>query len=65
MTDKIAQHRHCRQCGRAFVGSDPFCSDECRGTNAANMKKKRRQLLLLYAATFLVLILALLVATPR
>jgi len=61
MSDKIAQHRHCRACGKAFVGSDRFCSEECKTSNINNVKKKKRQLLLLYVVTFVVLILALVV----
>jgi predicted nucleic acid-binding Zn ribbon protein len=64
MSDKIAQHRHCRACGKAFVGTDKFCSEECRTSNTTNLQKKKRQLLLLYVATFIILILAL-VATLR
>ncbi len=59
MSDKIAQHKHCRACGKAFVGSDRFCSEECRTSNTTNLQKKKRQLLLLYVVTFVVLILAL------
>jgi predicted nucleic acid-binding Zn ribbon protein len=59
MNEKIAQHRHCRQCGKAFVGNDPFCSVECKGTNSTNLKKKKRQLLMLYVISALILIFAL------
>ncbi len=59
MSDKIAQHKHCRACGKAFVGSGRFCSEECRTSNTTNLQKKKRQLLLLYVVTFVVLVLAL------
>lgn len=59
MTDKIPQHGHCQQCGKAYIGDDRFCSDECRGKGTTNIKKRKRQLLLLYAITFAVLIVAL------
>jgi predicted nucleic acid-binding Zn ribbon protein len=61
MSDKIAQHKHCRGCGKAFVGSDKFCSEECRTSSGTNLQKKKRQLLILYVATFVILILALVV----
>ena len=61
MSDKIAQHKHCRACGKAFVGSDRFCSEECKTGNVTNVQKKKRQLLLLYVVTFVVLVLALVV----
>ncbi len=59
MSDKIAQHRHCKQCGKAFVGNDPFCSAECKTGHNANLQKKKRQLTMLYVITFIILILAL------
>ena len=59
MSEKIAQHRHCRQCGKAFVGNDPFCSAECKGTSSTNLKKKKRQLLILYVISALILIFTL------
>jgi predicted nucleic acid-binding Zn ribbon protein len=60
MGERIAQHRHCRQCGRAFVGDEPFCSPGCMTANQGNLKKKKNQLMVLYAITFIILILALL-----
>ena len=55
---KIAQHHHCRSCGKAFVGEDAYCSEECRSDNQDKIKKKKRQLLILYAISFIVLIAA-------
>ena len=57
MTEKIPQHKHCRQCGKAFIGKENFCSVECTGTSDAQMKKKKRQLLMLYVFSFMILIL--------
>jgi predicted nucleic acid-binding Zn ribbon protein len=59
MTEKIPQHRHCRGCGRAFIGKEEFCSEECKTFSNTKMKKKRQQLMLLYAFSFVVLILML------
>jgi predicted nucleic acid-binding Zn ribbon protein len=56
--DKIAQHKHCRECGKAFVGEDRFCSDECGGSNKEVMQKKKKQLMALYVVSFVVLIIA-------
>lgn len=60
MSEKIAQHRHCRQCGRAFVGGERWCSTECEAAYSGNLQKKKRQLTFLYVVTFIILILALL-----
>ena len=59
MSEKIAQHRHCRQCGKAFIGDEHFCSSECKTVHNANLQKKKKQLTLLYVITFVILILAL------
>ncbi len=59
MTEKIPQHRHCARCGKAFLGEDRFCSEECRMSNSKLLKKKKRQLLILYALTIVVLVVAL------
>ncbi len=59
MSEKIAQHRHCRQCGKAFVGSEPLCSEECKLTNSTNLRKKKRQLAFLYLASVIILLLVL------
>ena len=56
--DKIAQHKHCRECGKAFVGEDRFCSEECSGSSKAVMQKKKKQLMMLYVVSFIVLIIA-------
>jgi predicted nucleic acid-binding Zn ribbon protein len=58
-TSKIAQHHHCRSCGKAFVGDDAFCSTECGDTNQAVIKRKKKQLLFLYTISFIVLIVAI------
>jgi predicted nucleic acid-binding Zn ribbon protein len=53
MTDypeRIPQHRHCRECGKAFVGDGYFCSDECKGSAGAVAKKKIRKLFLAWIA---------------
>jgi predicted nucleic acid-binding Zn ribbon protein len=57
--DKIAQHKHCRECGKAFVGEDRFCSEECGGSNKTVIQKKKRQLTMLYVVSFVVLIIAI------
>jgi predicted nucleic acid-binding Zn ribbon protein len=59
MSERIAQHHHCRQCGKAFVGDEPFCSEGCKAAHNNNLKKKKKQLTLLYVITFVILILAL------
>jgi predicted nucleic acid-binding Zn ribbon protein len=61
MKERIAQHRHCRTCGKAFVGDDPYCGVECSGASKDKLAKKKRQLLILYAISFVILMAVLLV----
>ncbi|HIH76294.1 MAG TPA: DUF2116 family Zn-ribbon domain-containing protein [Methanomassiliicoccales archaeon] len=59
MNQKIAQHRHCRSCGKAFVGDDKYCSEDCEKGNEETMRKKKRQLLTLYVISVIIMIGAL------
>ncbi|MDR1954817.1 MAG: DUF2116 family Zn-ribbon domain-containing protein [Candidatus Methanoplasma sp.] len=45
-TEKIPQHRHCSNCGKAFVGDGHFCGEECKSSAGAVAKKKIRKLFL-------------------
>ncbi|MDR1404250.1 MAG: DUF2116 family Zn-ribbon domain-containing protein [Candidatus Methanoplasma sp.] len=42
--EKIPQHRHCRNCGKAFAGDGQFCGEECKGSAGTDAKKKIRKL---------------------
>jgi len=59
MPEKIPQHRHCSQCGKAFIGEGRYCSEECDRTSSDRLRKRKRQLLFLYIISFIVLIIAL------
>jgi len=48
--EKIPQHRHCRNCGKAFTGDGEFCGDECKNYAGADAKKKLRKLLYIWLA---------------
>lgn len=60
MNQRIAQHRHCRACGKAFVGDGRYCSEECEKGDKETMRRKRRQLLTLYLISVVIMIGALL-----
>lgn len=59
MPEKIPQHGHCSQCGKAFIGEGRFCTEDCSRKSSANLSKRKKQLLLLYVITFIVLVVAL------
>lgn len=53
MTDqpeKIPQHRHCRNCGKAFAGEGHFCGEECKNSAGGDAKKKIRKLMFIWLA---------------
>ena len=60
MSEKIPQHRHCSKCGKAFIGDDRYCSEECKGQSDDRLRKRKRQLILFYAVTLVVLLVVLL-----
>jgi len=49
MAEKLLQHKHCRNCGKATLPDQIFCDDDCRSQHQDMMKKKRNQLLMLMA----------------
>ena len=48
--ERIPQHRHCRNCGKAFVGDGHFCGDDCANSAGAEAKKKIRKLMIAWLA---------------
>ena len=51
---RIPQHRHCRRCGKAFVGegyNDRYCSKECFEADGSVAKAKLKK----YAVILVVL----------
>lgn len=52
--EKIPQHRHCVNCGRAFVGDGRFCSAACKDTAGDEVKGKLRKLGLIWVAIVVV-----------
>ncbi|MDD1769362.1 MAG: DUF2116 family Zn-ribbon domain-containing protein [Methanomassiliicoccales archaeon] len=55
MADRIPQHKHCRQCGKAFIGDEQYCSAECSNQGKDILKKRKRQLIILYVLTMFIL----------
>lgn len=48
--ERIPQHRHCVNCGKAFVGEGRFCSQVCKDTAGDEVKGKLRKLGLIWVA---------------
>ena len=47
MGEKLLQHKHCRNCGKAVNIDDKYCDDRCQEDHYAMLRKKRNQLYLL------------------
>ncbi len=57
--ERIPQHRHCLNCGKAFTGSGDYCSEECGNTKRDEIKKKKNILLLIWIAAALMMLFAI------
>lgn len=57
--EKIAPHRHCKECGKPIPLEDTFCSDQCQATFRAKQRRRRNQLYFYYAMMVIILMAAL------
>jgi len=58
--ERIVQHRHCIQCGKAIPPGEKFCSERCKEEYEALVEHRKRLyiiFLLLAALTIILLIL--------
>lgn len=61
-TERIPQHRHCENCGKAFVGEGKFCCDTCKKTSGDDVKRQLRKLGLIWVALVAVVIICVAVS---
>lgn len=61
---RIPQHRHCRRCGKAFVGEgyqERYCSEECFRQDGSEAKSKLKKyaliMVVLWAAVIVTVLL--------
>ena len=60
--ERIPQHHHCENCGRAFVGMGKFCSPECEGTARDEVRGKLRKLMLIWVALVAVVVVCVVIS---
>jgi predicted nucleic acid-binding Zn ribbon protein len=65
MPERLPQHKHCLNCGRAVSPSKEFCTEECETERIGMLRRKRRQLLILYVGSVVVLLLAVIFSMVR
>ena len=56
---QIPQHNHCRTCGKAFIGTERYCSDECASNNKGEINKKKKELYVLFGVLMVIMIIAI------
>lgn len=56
IVERIPQHHHCENCGKAFVGEGRFCSDTCKETAGDDVKRQLRKLGLIWVALVAVVV---------
>ncbi len=57
--DRIPQHRHCRNCGRAFSGEGDYCSKDCEDSKRSELKKKKNILIVIWVIAVLMMVYAI------
>ena len=59
MVEKVAQHRHCKQCEKAIPYKDEFCDEKCSSDHKGSVQKKKRQLMYFYIVMVVIMIMAI------
>ena len=54
--ERIPQHRHCMNCGRAFSGDGRYCSEECDSKRTDELKKKKNKLIIVWVVAVVIMI---------
>ena len=57
MTERIVQHKHCPECGKAMSATKEFCSDECKQSREVKQRERKRTLYTFYALIALMIVL--------
>jgi len=65
VVERIPQHRHCNECGKAIVSTEKYCSEECKTKRDTKLKQRKRQLLLLYFGSFIAFVILVMFSFVR
>ncbi len=57
--ERIPQHRHCLNCGKAFTGDGQYCSKACEDGKKEEIKKKKNILLIIWLLAVVMMIFAI------
>ncbi|MBA3045613.1 MAG: DUF2116 family Zn-ribbon domain-containing protein [Candidatus Thermoplasmatota archaeon] len=61
MSEKLLQHKHCRNCEKAIPLKEDYCGDECKIQHQNMLRKKRNQLYILMAIAMGLMLVTLMV----
>ena len=59
MVDRIAQHRHCKNCDKAIPYKDNFCDENCEKDWTTKRAGEKKRLLYFYGLMVAVFVLAI------
>jgi predicted nucleic acid-binding Zn ribbon protein len=59
LVERIAQHRHCKNCDKAVPYKDEFCDSNCENDWKTKMRKKKNQLTYFYVIMVIIMIMAI------
>ncbi len=57
MAQKLLQHKHCINCGKAIPLKEEYCSEACTTEHRELIRRKRRQLLILWVGAVSIIVL--------
>ena len=57
--EKIPQHRHCLNCGKAFVGEGRYCGKECEEAKTQDVKQEKKKLSLIFVFAVVLMVFAI------
>lgn len=58
--ERIPQHRHCLNCGRAFAGDGDYCKPECENGRKDVIRRKKNGLIIIWVLAVLMMVYAIL-----
>ena len=59
MVERVAQHRHCKQCDKAISYNNEFCDDKCEAAWKTKMQTKKRQLMYFYMILVAIMVITI------
>lgn len=59
MVERVAQHRHCKNCDKAVPYKDEYCDEKCQSEHKTNMQSKKKQLTYFYAIMVIIMVIAI------